>query len=978
MSTGPAIATRPTAPGAVARPRLHALLDAAFSSRLVWLSAMPGAGKTSLASQYVEARGVPHVWCGLAPAGSDLATFFHDLGRGLPHTRRASQRLPVFSADRHFKPKIFVRRYFEALSALLPRESLIVLDDFHEVGDKSPIASVLVSALDFLASTQKVLVLSRTPPPREMARLVATGALHRLDGRELSLTRSETAAIAKRRLRGTRVDDLDIDALHARAGGWVAGLVLLLEREDAHAPTETSTPRSLRDYVVTELWARSPPDVRHALLRLSLPPIIDVRTAEALAGGFGAQLLDQLAERGTFVTRLANGGAASFLIHPLLREALLPLARTELGAERESVLRLAASLCADAGQDDAAVGHLAEIEDWSAVLDLVRARAPALLGQGRHAVLSGWLDRLPASFVAEQPWVEYLRAACADRVPGAGAEGYRRAFERFAASGDRVGQLLAWAGCVSALIVQFDDMARLDPWIAAFEELSPDLDQLPGPVAGAVLAAWISALNYRRIADPRNEAWIDAAIRLLERSDRDPASALFLGYMTESNRWWMGDEAKARVVHDLLGRLLRRHDPPILLTIYGKGVDAWFGLSTADYELCRRSVAEGVALARRHGIVWWDFLLGSLGSYCALYEEDVTAARRFMDEMASGLPVERRRMESAQYGYLMAWAALIERNYSAAVEHGRRGAAACAELGVPFPEALCQMVLAEALVERGDTAAALQVVERAVSITGSSCVMRGHAALVRAQIALRAERSDEAEGHVREAFTTAKEHGLVAVVTFSARSEVIAELCAFALDAEIEPDIARALLVRRPCPSFTPSPTLERWPWHVRIYATGGFEVEIGDAPLRSSAKAQARPLELLQRLAVSGPRGLAETSLHDEMWPDADGDRAERAFTITLHRLRALLGDPTLVRRRGGVVSLDASRVFVDVWAIDRVAARLRERIPDLAERRRLSAALHRLYRGPLLATSREGRDDWAAPARAKLARAVERAKGG
>lgn len=939
------------------------------------MSALAGAGKTSLASQYLEARQVPHLWYGLAAADSDLATFFHDLGRGLPPgASRSPHALPVFSADRHSKPEIFVRRYFEALSARLPRESLIVLDDFHELGDRSPIPGVLARAIDFLAPSQRFLVLSRQPPPKEMVRLVATGAIHRFDGHELSLTRGETAAIAKRRRRGSRLRDRDVDELHARAGGWVAALVLLLEREDARPPTETGAPQSLRDYVVTEFWARHPPDVRQALLRLSLPPAVDPSMAEALSGRFGAQLLDDFAERGTFVTRTTNGGAPSFTLHPLLREALLPLTRTELGAEREGVLRRAAVLCADAGYDDAAVDHFAEAGDWSAVLDLARARAPALLGQGRHAALSSWLERLPPSFAADEPWVDYLRAACADRVPGAGADGYRRAFERFTARGDRLGQLLAWSGSVNALIVQFDDMARLDPWIASFEAMSPDVDSLPDPIASIVLASWLSVINYRRIAT-RHEDWIDAAIRLLERSDRDPASALFLGYVTESNRWWMGDEAKARVVHDLLGRLLRRHDPPFLLAIYGKSVDAWFGFSTADYALCRRSVTEGRKLARRHGIVWWDFLFCCLGTYCALYEEDVTAARRFMDEMAAGLPLERRRMESAQYGYLMAWAALVERNFGAAVEHGRRGAAACAAVGVPFPEALSLMVLAEALVERGDAAEALHVVERAVSITGSSRMMLGHAALIRAHAALRSGESHEAQRQVREAFSMAKKHGLVAVVTFSARSEVIAELCAFALEAGIEPDIARALLLRRPCRSFAPDPSLERWPWRVRIRATGGFDVEIDDAPLRSSGKAQARPLELLQRLSVAGARGLAETTLQDEMWPDADGDRAERAFTITLHRLRALLGDATLVRRHGGVVSLDASRVFVDAWAIERIATRLRERGLDVAERQRLRDTLRGVYRGPLLVTHRQGSYDWAEPARAKLARSVERA---
>ena len=57
----PALAklTRPRLYDALARPRLFALLDEAATRPIVWISAPPGSGKTTLVASYVEARDRP-------------------------------------------------------------------------------------------------------------------------------------------------------------------------------------------------------------------------------------------------------------------------------------------------------------------------------------------------------------------------------------------------------------------------------------------------------------------------------------------------------------------------------------------------------------------------------------------------------------------------------------------------------------------------------------------------------------------------------------------------------------------------------------------------------------------------------------------------------------------------------------------------------------------------------------------------------
>jgi adenylate cyclase len=101
----------------------------------------------------------------------------------------------------------------------------------------------------------------------------------------------------------------------------------------------------------------------------------------------------------------------------------------------------------------------------------------------------------------------------------------------------------------------------------------------------------------------------------------------------------------------------------------------------------------------------------------------------------------------------------------------------------------------------------------------------------------------------------------------------------------------------------------------VRVQALGRFAVEVRGKPLASAPRTARRPLELLQALIASGGVDVPETRLSETLWPDADGDRAHRAFATTLHRLRRLLGHESLSLRQGRL-TLEPRYCWVDALA--------------------------------------------------------------
>lgn len=105
----------------------------------------------------------------------------------------------------------------------------------------------------------------------------------------------------------------------------------------------------------------------------------------------------------------------------------------------------------------------------------------------------------------------------------------------------------------------------------------------------------------------------------------------------------------------------------------------------------------------------------------------------------------------------------------------------------------------------------------------------------------------------------------------------------------------------------------------VSLFTLGRFSLLLNGQPAEFGRKAPRRPLELLKAIVALGGREISATSLMSALWPDVDGDVAQRSFDTTLHRLRKMLGDKRVLVLREGKLSLDSDYCWVDVWSFER-----------------------------------------------------------
>jgi len=143
----------------------------------------------------------------------------------------------------------------------------------------------------------------------------------------------------------------------------------------------------------------------------------------------------------------------------------------------------------------------------------------------------------------------------------------------------------------------------------------------------------------------------------------------------------------------------------------------------------------------------------------------------------------------------------------------------------------------------------------------------------------------------------------------------MAEIAELALENGIETHYVRNIIRQR---TILPNGNLNRhWPWPIRVYTLGRFNITIENQTLKTIGKAQQKPLKLLQALVTLGGREVHTQILSDTLWPESNAGHS--VLESAIHRLRKLIGNPRAIIVSGNKVTLNNELCWVDSWAFER-----------------------------------------------------------
>ena len=144
----------------------------------------------------------------------------------------------------------------------------------------------------------------------------------------------------------------------------------------------------------------------------------------------------------------------------------------------------------------------------------------------------------------------------------------------------------------------------------------------------------------------------------------------------------------------------------------------------------------------------------------------------------------------------------------------------------------------------------------------------------------------------------------------------------------------------------------------VRIFTFGRFSILLNNQTADFSNNGQKKSLELLKTLIAFGGREVGEVRLCEALWPDSDGDVAHTTFSVTLHRLRKLIGSDALLLSDSRL-TLNSDACWVDAWEYERTLGKIKQLLNTRPiDPQHITKLVHKaidLYHGPYLGNEDE-----------------------
>jgi LuxR family maltose regulon positive regulatory protein len=409
----------PSAPiGFVARPLLMKELDKALTHRLTLVSAPAGAGKTTLVSAWVQSehkKGTVIGWLALDDTDNDPGLFLDYM---IACLEEGGLLIDTAVIPPGLAGKAQVENALaEFIRELMPlkRELVLILDDYHLIQNQD-IHSALGFLIEHTPPHLHIIILTRSDPPLELARLRVADHLVEVRMEQLRFSAQEAAAFLQKSA-GVQLAETDVVALNERTEGWIAGLqmaaISLRGRADAAAfvAAFAGSHRYVFDYLLEQVLNRQTPEVREFLLQTSMLERLSAPLCEAVTetGGTARGLLDTLERANLFLVPL-DEERGWYRYHHLFSDLLrLMLERTHPGLSAELHHRACRWYEAQEMLPEA-LQHALASGDMELAAHIISNNVLALVENDEAVPTLQKFDSVPTDIMIALPWLGIARA----------------------------------------------------------------------------------------------------------------------------------------------------------------------------------------------------------------------------------------------------------------------------------------------------------------------------------------------------------------------------------------------------------------------------------------------------------------------------------------------------------------------------------------------------------------------------------------
>jgi len=410
-------------PDLISRDRLLISNQVGIGGKVTLVSAPAGYGKSTVASEFIDAAGVSCAWVSLDPADSDLKRFLTYVIAALQDAVPGC----CLSTAQNLQPSILPPG--EVLAGTfcndldeLEESVVLVLDDFYYIA-ATEIHDFLNQIFRHPPRTLHIVIITRRDPPLSLQTLRASAELTEIRMEQLAFTETETAEFVRHHL-GDAISGQAITKLHERTEGWPAALRMAMlaisssDSADAFVDSVPSDIHAVHEYLLQEVIGKCGPETRDFLLRTAFLDRFCESLSEALLADDVQGSENSSGEK--FMTRIRDSGLFSialddrkkwFRYHHLFQTMLQEQAYSDLGEDEIHNIHIRASRWFEE-QDflEEAISHLIRADSLSEAAALIIRHRNAIMNHEQWHRLDNWLRMLPSHLIEEKPELLLLKA----------------------------------------------------------------------------------------------------------------------------------------------------------------------------------------------------------------------------------------------------------------------------------------------------------------------------------------------------------------------------------------------------------------------------------------------------------------------------------------------------------------------------------------------------------------------------------------
>jgi DNA-binding SARP family transcriptional activator len=392
----------------LARTRLLDWLDVKIHSRVVFVIADAGYGKTTLLADFSRRTRLRTIWYRLDEEDRDWIGFLSHLvaaGREFepgfaPRTASILRSLEPGGPTREDA----IETFLEELPAITGDGAALILDDFHLADEVADIRQIAREIVAHGPERLSIVFASRRVPSVPVAKLRSLGELAEIGIADLRFSDSEMEQLF-RETYGRPLEPDVLTELAKRTEGWAASLTLVQAALRERTPAETRSfvrglsgaRDELHDYLAEEVVGDLPGIQQQFLMRTSILQRVTPELAQVASGLSATEVQSMIAdaERLGMLGRRASRRSAEQRYHPLVREFLEERLAREVGATGVDRLHVAVAGWAESSDWRTAAHHYASARRWPDLQRVLETHLERIVASGAFSAATDFVRMFP-------------------------------------------------------------------------------------------------------------------------------------------------------------------------------------------------------------------------------------------------------------------------------------------------------------------------------------------------------------------------------------------------------------------------------------------------------------------------------------------------------------------------------------------------------------------------------------------------------